>query len=327
MPLARISHDGQIHEEEARYLTKHQGLEKIDVDEAEAGSIVVIAGLTDIAIGETLADPEHPVPLPSISVEEPTLRMEFAVNSSPFTGHEGEWSTSRKLRERLFNELRTNVSLRVEETDSADRFNVSGRGELHLAILIETMRREGYEFQVSRPQVILHHEDGKVLEPFEEIYIETTQEAPRHGGRDAGPPPGQDAGYAGRQWGLGELEIPSAHPRLAGVPLPFHDRHPRRGVSCTVSFTCYLPKAGGPLSHGAGSLVAWEAGTTTTYGLKGAEERGILFLGPGVEVYEGMVVGGASTPGEPAGERVQETTRHQSPRLVQRDRQPAHSSA
>ena len=296
MPLARVSHDGEIHQEEARYLTKHQGLDKIDVDEAEAGSIVVIAGLTDIAIGETLADPEHPIPLPSITVEEPTLRMEFAVNSSPFTGREGEWSTSRKLRERLFNELRTNVSLRVEETESADRFNVSGRGELHLAILIETMRREGYEFQVSRPQVILHHEDGEVLEPFEEIYIETTQEAL-----------GTVVEMLGRRQGKmldmlddngDSVRLKYLVPTRGLLGFRYHFMTATRGAGFMHSvFHGYLPKTGGPLSHGAGSLVAWEAGTTTTYGLKGAEERGNLFLGPGVEVYEGMVVGEHQRPG------------------------------
>ena len=176
MPLARITHTGEVLAIAARYLYLHQGLERVEVEEVSAGDIVVVAGLEDVAIGETLADPERPIPLPVIHVEEPTVRMTFAVNSSPFTGREGRWSTSRKLRERLFNELRTNVSLRVEEADSADRFIVSGRGELHLAILIETMRREGYEFQVSRPEVILRHEDGAVLEPFEEVYIETTPE-------------------------------------------------------------------------------------------------------------------------------------------------------
>ena len=174
-PLARVTIDGQVLAEQARYLYVHQGLNKVEVEQAQAGEIVALAGLEGIAIGETLTDPDNPIPLPAIQVEEPTVRMKFAVNTSPFAGREGRWSTSRKLRERLFSELHSNVALRVNETESADSFLVSGRGELHLAILIETMRREGYEFQVSRPDVILRQgENGETLEPFEEIHIETS---------------------------------------------------------------------------------------------------------------------------------------------------------
>ena len=154
-PLARITHSGEIITEQARYLYVHQGLERVSVESASAGEIVVVGGLEGIAIGETLADPLEPLALPVIFVEEPTVRMTFGVNTSPFSGREGKWSTSRKLRERLFEELRNNVSLRVAETEATDTFIVSGRGELHLAILIETMRREGYEFQVSRPEANL----------------------------------------------------------------------------------------------------------------------------------------------------------------------------
>jgi GTP-binding protein len=159
-PLARLTLAGENLPERARYLYVHQGLERMEV-EAEAGEIIALAGLEGIAIGETLADPENPQALPPIRVEEPTVRMTFGVNTSPFSGKEGKWSTSRRLRERLFNELRSNVSLRVAETESADTFMVSGRGELHLAILIETMRREGYEFQVSRPEVIFRQGEGR----------------------------------------------------------------------------------------------------------------------------------------------------------------------
>src|SRR6266545_3630179 len=175
--LARLKLDGTILPESVRYLYNFQGLNKIEVEAATAGDIISLAGLEGIAIGETLADPENPVALPTIRVEEPTVRMTFGVNTSPFTGREGRWSTSRKLRERLFDELRTNVSLRVDETESAENFLVSGRGELHLGILIETMRREGYEFQVSRPEVIFHKaDDGELLEPYEEVHIETSSE-------------------------------------------------------------------------------------------------------------------------------------------------------
>jgi GTP-binding protein len=174
-PIARITLAGEVLPERARYMFEFQGLQKVEVEEANAGDIVVIAGLEGIEIGETLADPEKPVALPPIRVEEPTVRMTFGVNTSPFAGNDGKWSTSRKLRERLFSELRNNVALRVAETDSPDTFLVSGRGELHLAILIETMRREGYEFQISRPEAIFKQgANGQTLEPFEEVHIETS---------------------------------------------------------------------------------------------------------------------------------------------------------
>ena len=296
MPLARITHAGQVLPAEARYVYQHQGLERIEVEEASAGDIVVIAGLEDVAIGETLADPENPVALPAIHIEEPTLRMTFSVNASPFTGREGRWSTSRKLRERLFNELRTNVSLRVEETDSADRFNVSGRGEFHLAILIETMRREGYEFQVSRPEVILRYEEGKTLEPFEEVYIETAPEVlgavvEMLGSRRGQMIDMQDAGDA--------VRLRYLVPTRGLLGFRYHFMTATRGAGFLHSiFHGYLPLSGGPLGRGGGSLVAWEPGITTSYGLKNAEERGMLFIGPGVEVYAGMVVGEQTRPGD-----------------------------
>jgi GTP-binding protein len=296
MPLARITHDGRVLPAEARYLYQHQGLERVEVEQASAGDIVVIAGLEEVAIGETLADPETPVALPAIRVEEPTLRMTFAVNGSPFTGREGRWGTSRKLRERLFEELRTNVSLRVEETDSADRLNVSGRGELHLAILIETMRREGYEFQVSRPEVILRYEDGKTLEPFEEVYIETAPDVlgavvEMLGSRRGQMIDMQDAGDA--------VRLRYLVPTRGLLGFRYHFMTATRGAGFLHSiFHGYLPLSGGPLGRGGGSLVAWEPGITTSYGLKNAEERGTLFIGPGVEVYAGMVVGEQTRPGD-----------------------------
>ncbi|HKZ54990.1 MAG TPA: translational GTPase TypA [Anaerolineales bacterium] len=297
MPLARITHNGDAQAETARYLYLHQGLERIEVEEARAGDIVVVAGLKDVAIGETLADPEHPVPLPAIHVEQPTVRMEFAVNSSPFAGREGRWSTSRNLRERLFNELRTNVSLRAEETDSADRFRVSGRGELHLAILIETMRREGYEFQVSRPEVILRDEGGVLLEPFEEVYIETTPDALGAVVEMLGRRQGQMQDMSDSASGAVRLRYLVPTRGLLGFR--YHFMAATRGAGFLHSvFHGYLPMTGGPLSRSEGSLVAWEPGITTTYGLKNAEERGTLFLGPGIEVYEGMVIGEHQRPGD-----------------------------
>ncbi len=290
-PLARIMLDGTILPERARYLYVHQGLDRIEVDQAEAGEIVALAGLEGIAIGETLADPENPVALPPIRVEEPTVRMTFGVNTSPFTGREGKWSTSRKLRERLFNELRTNVALRVVEADGLDGFQVSGRGELHLAILIETMRREGYEFQVSRPEVILRDgENGEVLEPFEEVHIETHPETVGVVVEMLGSRRGQMINMADTGDGNVHLAYIAPTRGLLGFRYQFLTATRGLGVMHTL-FHAYLPMAGAISSRERGSIVCWENGVTNAYGLHQAEERGVLFVGAGVEVYEGMVVG------------------------------------
>ncbi|MCQ3939069.1 MAG: translational GTPase TypA [Chloroflexi bacterium] len=289
--LARIKMDGTILPETARYLYTFKGLNKIEVTEAEAGDIISLAGLEEISIGETLADPANPVALPTIKVEEPTVRMTFGVNTSPFAGREGKWSTSRKLRERLYEELRTNVALRVEDTDSAENFLVSGRGELHLGILIETMRREGYEFQVSRPEVIYHKaEDGALLEPYEEVHIETTNETvgavvEMLGARRGKMMDMQDTGQ-----GMTRIVYIVPTRGLLGFRYQFLTSTRGAGMMHTI-FHGYDEMAGPIASRNNGSLVAWEAGTTTAYALKSAEERGALFVGPGVEVYEGMVVG------------------------------------
>jgi GTP-binding protein len=296
-PLARISHRGEITPAVARYLYLHQGLERVEVEAASAGEIVVIAGLDEVAIGETLADPEQPVPLPTIHVEEPTVRMTFGVNTSPFTGREGHWSTSRKLRERLFNELRINVALRVEEVDSAEAFTVSGRGELHLAILIETMRREGYEFQVSRPEVILRNKDGVVLEPYEEVNIETGAESVGAVVEMLGRRRGQMLDLQEDQGDVVRLRYLVPTRGLLGFRHHFMTATRGTGFMHSI-FHDYLPISGGNIGRSQGSLVAWEQGITTTYGLKNAAERGMLFLGPGVEVYEGMVVGEYQRPGD-----------------------------
>ena len=294
-PIARIGHQGKITPEVAQYLYLHQGLERVEVETASAGEIVVVAGLDEATIGETLADPDQPVPLPIIHVEEPTVRMTFGVNTSPFTGQEGRWSTSRKLRERLFNELRTNISLRVEEASSAESFTVSGRGELHLAILIETMRREGYEFQVSRPEVILRNEDGVVLEPYEEVDIETGQESVGVVVEMLGRRRGQmlDLNEA-----MGDtVRLRYLVPTRGLLGFRHHFMTATRGEGFMHSiFHDYLPISGENQGRSHGSLVARERGITTTYGLKNAAERGMLFFGPGVEVYEGMVVGENQRP-------------------------------
>ncbi|HEX7976665.1 MAG TPA: translational GTPase TypA [Anaerolineales bacterium] len=297
-PLARITVSGEILPERARYLYIFSGLDRLEVKSAEAGEIVVVAGLEGISIGETLADINNPVGLSPIRVEEPTVRMTFGVNTSPFSGKEGRWGTSRKLRERLFNEVKTNVSLRVEETDSADTFMVSGRGELHLAILIETMRREGYEFQVSRPEVIYKQgEGGEILEPFEEVHIETSQDTVGMVVEMLGSRRGQMIDMIDNQDSSIRLTYVVPTRGLLGFRYQFLTATRGNGIMNTL-FHGYLPMAGAISSRQNGSLVAWEPGTTTSYGLKNAEERGTLFYGPGVEVYEGMVVGEHQRPGD-----------------------------
>ncbi len=297
-PVARLTLDGRTLPEQARYLYVFQGLERVEVEEAAAGEIVALAGLDDIAIGETLADPEHPVPLPAIRVEAPTVRMTFGVNTSPFAGREGKWVTSRKLRERLFNELRSNVALRVEETDSPERFLVAGRGELHLAILIETMRREGYEFEVSRPEVIFQMaEDGSLLEPYEEVFIETSPETAGAVIEMLGKRRGRMEAMEETSDGHVSLRYIVPTRGLLGFRYQFLTATRGAGVMHTV-FHGYGPLAGPIESRSTGSLVAWEPGVTTAYALKNAEERGSLFYGPGVEVYEGMVVGERVKPGD-----------------------------
>jgi GTP-binding protein len=298
MPLARIRVDGEILPECVHYLNIHEGLVQVAVDSAQAGDIVVLAGLEGIAIGETLTDPEHPQPLPPIQVEEPTVHMTFGVNASPFSGREGQWSTSRKLRQRLFDELRTNVALKVAEGDSPDSFRVSGRGELHLAILIETLRREGYEFQVSRPDVILKQNDeGNTLEPFEDVYIETSPDTVGVVVEMLGTRHGVMKNMVNTTTGNVLIEFLAPTRGLLGFRSHFLSATRGEGVIHTL-FHGYLPHAGKIGERSSGSLVSCETGLTTTFGLKNAEERGVLFCEPGTPVYAGMVVGKHQRPGD-----------------------------
>lgn len=295
-PIARMLKDGKIVPENARYLYVFQGLDKVEVPSARAGDIVAIAGLLAIGIGETLADPQNPVALPTIQVEEPTVRMTFGVNTSPFSGKEGKWSTSRKLRERLFDELKNNVALRVEETESADTFIVSGRGELHLAILIETMRREGYEFQVSRPEAIFKvGPAGETLEPFEELHVDTSPDTVGTVVEMLGNRRGKMLEITNNPDNTVHLHYIVPTRGLLGFRYQFLTATRGMGVLNTL-FHGYLPLAGPITSRATSSVVAWETGQTSTYGLKNAEERGVLFLGAGVDVYEGMVVGETQRP-------------------------------
>ncbi len=297
-PLARVTLNGEVLVDQAPYLYIQQGLDKIEISSAQAGEIVTLAGLEGIAIGETLTDPQNPKPLPVIQVEEPTVKMKFGVNTSPMSGREGRWSTSRKLRERLYSELRSNVALRVKDTDSPDSFLVSGRGELHLAILIETMRREGYEFQVSRPDVIIHQgENGEMLEPFEEVYIQTSSDTVGIVVEMLGSRRGQMLNLQENQEGSVNLEFLVPTRGLLGFRHQFLTATRGEGVM-HAQFHAYLPEVGAIKGRSSGSLVSWETGVTTTYGIKNAEERGIIFYDPGVEVYEGMVIGEHQRPGD-----------------------------
>ena len=298
MPLSRIRVDGEVLPESVRYLNIYEGLAQVPVDSVQAGDIVVLAGLEGIAIGETLTDPEHPEPLPPIWVEEPTVHMTFGVNTSPFSGREGQWSTSRKLRQRLLDELRTNVALKVAEGDRPDTFRVSGRGELHLAILIETLRREGYEFQVSKPDVILkQNADGKTLEPFEDVYIETSPDTVGVVVEMLGTRRGVMKNMVNTTTGTVRLEFLVPTRGLLGFRSQFLSATRGDGVIHAL-FHGYLPHAGEIGESTFGSLVAFEAGETTTFGLKNAEDRGTLFYGAGISVYAGMVVGQHQRPGD-----------------------------
>lgn len=294
--IARIQKNGIILKEKARYLYTFQGLEKVETETVSAGDIVAIAGLEGIEIGETIADAENPVALPVIHVEEPTVRMSFSVNTSPFTGREGKWSTSRKLRERLFDEIRNNVALRVAETESAETFLVSGRGELHLAILIETMRREGYEFQVSKPEVINKEgENGEILEPFEELHVDTSPESVGAVVEVLGNRRGKMVDMQNNPDNTVHLRFIVPTRGLLGFRYQFMTITRGTGVLNTI-FHDYLQYCGPIISRASSSIVAWETGQSTTFGLKNAEERGVLFIGAGVDVYEGMVVGETQRP-------------------------------
>ncbi len=288
--VIRIATDGACMPGKISQVFVHQGLERLEVDEAEAGEIVAVTGLPEVFIGETIADSIEPKALPPIRVEEPTVRMTFGVNTSPFSGNEGTWSTSRKLRERLVKELESNVSLRVQETDQPDVFIVSGRGELHLAILIETMRREGYEFEVAKPEVIYHEKNGETREPFEEAYVEVAEPYLGSVVEMLGSRRGQMTDMQHGDDGTVYLKYTVPTRGLLGFRSDFLTVTRGTGVMHAL-FAGYFPYAGDISTREHGSLVAWESGLSTSYGLKNAEERGTLFIGPGIDVYEGMVVG------------------------------------
>ena len=292
--VAHINRRGIVKKFRLVSLMTFDGLSRVETSETTAGDIVAISGIPDITIGETIADPANPVALPLLSIEEPTVKMTFLVNDSPFAGKEGQYTTSRQIRERLMKELESDLALKVE--DSPEGWIVSGRGELHLAILIERLRREGYEFQVSRPQVITKKEHGKIVVPFERVFIETPEDysglviqklGQRHG----------ELHEMNIENGICYLEFKVPTRGLFGYRTEFLTDTRGLGI-INVSFLKYAEDTQQWKEREQGSLVAHETGTTALYGLLGVQDRGQLFLGPAIEVYKGQVVGQHSRSGD-----------------------------
>lgn len=291
--VLRINAHNQDTNEKVRItkLYEFDGLNKVDVKEAHVGDIVALSGISDLQIGDTICSPENAVPIPFQKISEPTISMNFIVNDSPMAGQEGKWCTSRQIRERLYRELNTDVSLRVEDTDSTDTFKVSGRGELHLSVLIENMRREGYEFAVSKAEVIYHYdENGKRLEPMETAIVDVPEEfsgtiismlSERKGGL---------TNMSSLSDGSSRLEFSIPARGLIGFHGRFLTATKGTGVMNTI-FEGYEPYKGDIAYRNQGSLIAFEAGEAVTYGLFSAQDRGTLFIGPGEKVYAGMVIG------------------------------------
>ena len=272
-------------------LYEFDGLNKVEVSEAQIGSIVAISGISDIHIGDTLCSPEDPTPIPFQRISEPTIAMHFIVNDSPLAGQEGKYVTSRHLRDRLFRELNTDVSLRVEETDTTEAFKVSGRGELHLSVLIENMRREGYEFAVSKAEVLYHtDENGKKLEPMELCYIDVPEEFSGNVIEKLSQRKGELRNMGTANGGYTRLEFSIPSRGLIGYRGEFMTDTKGNGIMNTI-FDGYGPYKGDIQYRKQGSLIAFEAGEAITYGLYNAQERGTLFIGPGEKVYSGMIVG------------------------------------
>lgn len=272
-------------------LYEFDGLKKVEVTEATIGSIVAISGVTDIHIGDTICSPEHPEPIPFQKISEPTIAMHFMVNDSPLAGQEGKFVTSRHLRDRLFSELNSDVSLRVEETDNMDSFKVSGRGELHLSVLIENMRREGYEFAVSKAEVLYKTDErGKKLEPMERAFVDVPEEFAGSVIEKLSTRKGELQGIGSIGGGFTRLEFVIPSRGLIGYRGEFMTDTKGNGILNTV-FEDYGPYKGDIAYRKQGSLIAFESGETVAYGLFNAQDRGTLFVGPGEKVYAGMVIG------------------------------------
>jgi len=289
--VSQMKVDGTIIKSKVTDIMVYEGLKQIAVEKAEAGEIVAVAGIPTIAIGETIADPDQPKQLPPVEVDQPTVQMTFGVNTSPFAGREGKLVTSRQIKDRLMKELETNVALRVETTDTDNAFLVSGRGELHLAVLIEQMRREGFELQVSQPQVIMHEKDGQKLEPYELVTIDVPAEFQGIIIEECGARKGNLLAIDTTP--TGELHIEYDMPTRGVIGLKSALMTKCRGQAIVNhlfnKYEPFQPDLIDANSHG--SLIAYEQGMSTGYALDTAQERGALFIGPGVEVYAGMVVG------------------------------------
>ena len=289
--VAHINRDGVVSRQKINLVLTYKGLQRVEVDEALAGDIVALTGIPNANIGETIADVDTPEALPTIAITEPTLKMTFGVNSSPFAGREGKFQTSRQLRSRLYRELETNVSLRVEDGNTPDEFIVSGRGELHLSVLIETMRREGYEFQVSRPEVITHEgENGQVLEPIEHLVIDTRDNYIGVLTETLAARKAQLTNMTNDGSGNVRLEYHIPTRGLIGFRNAFLTLTQGNGAmsSMLVNYEPWLGKIG---TTRMGALIASETGVGVTYGLNNAQQRGDTFIEPGTAVYEGMIVG------------------------------------
>ena len=300
-PYVLCKQDGSTENVKFSQLYQFEGLKRVACQSAEFGDLICVAGVPDLNIGETACDPENIEPLPFVKIDEPEMDeyqmtknhdMNFIVNDSPFAGREGKYVTSRNLRDRLFKEVETNVSMRVEETDSMDTFKVSGRGELHLSILIETMRRENYEFQVSRPKVILKKDKdtGETLEPIETAIIEVPEEYVGVVMEKLCSRKGEIENMDTRSTGMTHLEIKIPSRGLIGYRSEFLTDTNGNGIMNQL-FAGYEPYKGDIETRSRGSIVAHETGTSTGYGLWNTQDRGRLFVGPGVDVYEGMIVG------------------------------------
>ena len=282
--------DGSTENVKISRLYQFEGLKRVEVESAAIGDIICVSGISDLNIGETICSPDCVEPLPFVKIDEPTISMNFMVNDSPFAGKEGKFVTSRNVRDRLFKEVETNVSMRVEETESTDTFKVSGRGELHLSILIETMRRQGYEFQVSRPKVITKTENGVLMEPMELLIIEVPEEYVGSVMMKIGSRKGELENMGTRDGGTTHLEFKIPARGLIGYRSEFMTDTNGNGIMNNL-FAGYEPYKGEIETRERGSIVAHETGESTAYGLFNTQDRGRLFIGPGVPVYEGMIVG------------------------------------
>ncbi len=287
--VAMIKQDGTVTKGRITKLLGYEGLKQIDIEEAGTGDIVTVAGFEEVSIGETLASAENPIAVPYVSIDEPTLSMNFIVNTSPFAGREGKWVTSRNIRERLTKELRTNVSLRVDDTESPDTFMVSGRGELHLSILIENMRREGFELAVSKPEVIVRIKDGVKMEPMEYLVVDVASEFQGAIIEKMGPRKGEMVAMAP----MGEMvRLEFIIPARGLIGLRGEVLTDTRGTATmTHTFHEYAPYKGDIPGRKNGALMAMDHGETTAYSLDALQPRGSLFVGAGVEVYGGMIIG------------------------------------